>query len=56
MQLYAVTIRATVIKTITLAADSHAEANEAAHEIFTVEPELVEAYEQETQTIELVEA
>ena len=54
MQLYAVTIRASVEKTITLAASDVMEAANIAHEAFTLEPENSERYEQDTLMVEAI--
>jgi hypothetical protein len=54
MQLYAVTIRAIVEKTITLAASDVMEAANIAHEAFTLEPENSERYEQDTLMVEAI--
>lgn len=58
MKTYAVTIKATVYKTITVEAHNEDEAYEAAHEQFSVlpEPGVYERYEQETMDIDELEA
>lgn len=57
MPTFAVTICATVTKTITVTADNEDEACEKAHDEFSVlpDPNVSEKYEQETLDIELVE-
>jgi len=55
MKLYAVTIQATITKTIEIMANSQAEAEMTAHDLFTVEPEPDENYDQETIRTELLQ-
>ena len=57
MPTFAVTISATVTKTITVTAENEDEAYEKAHDEFSVlpDPNVSEKYEQETLDIELVE-
>jgi hypothetical protein len=54
MNLYQVTIRAIVVKNITLCADTPELANEGAHELFDLLPEESEHYEQDTLKIETI--
>jgi hypothetical protein len=58
MKTYAVTIKATVYKTITVEAENEDDAYVEAHEQFSVlpEPGVYERYEQETMDIEELEA
>ena len=55
MKLYAITIQATITKTIEIMANSEAEAEMTAHDQFTVEPEPDENYDQETIRTELLQ-
>ena len=55
MKTYAVTIRATVYKTITVEAENEDDAYVEAHELFSVMPDDSERYEEETLDIEEVE-
>lgn len=57
MPTFAVTISATVTKTITVTAENEDEAYEKAHDEFSVlpDPNVSEKYEQETLDIEIVE-
>ena len=54
MNLYQVTIRAIVVKSITLCADTEELANQGAHELFDLSPESSEHYEQDTLKIETI--
>jgi hypothetical protein len=54
MNLYQVTIRAIVVKTITLCADTQELANDGAHELFDLAPDNSEHYEQDTLKIEII--
>lgn len=55
MKTYAVTIKATIYKTIAVEAHNEDEAYEAAHEQFSVLPDDSERYEEETLDIEEVQ-
>jgi len=55
MKTYAVTIKATVYKTITVEAENEDDAYVEAHELFSVMPDDSERYEEETLDIEEVQ-